>query len=313
VSAPLVLRAPAKVNLSLAVLARREDGFHELDTVLMALELWDELAVEPRPVGLTLAVHGPAASGVPADDTNLVLRCARALHALATARGLRPPGLAFSLLKRIPARAGLGGGSSDAAAAALACARFFGLDPDERELRAVLDELGSDCAFFHAARATGLARCTGRGERVEPLPALDLPWSLVVVTPDFGCATAAVYRALGPLPARRAPLAFDPAALAKDTLAAARARLRNELEPAAERSHPELAAFHARLEELAPGTFRLAGSGSSWFGFCADERSAQALLARLGAADRGRRYALRGQWILPARSARADRAHSSSH
>jgi 4-diphosphocytidyl-2-C-methyl-D-erythritol kinase len=309
----VTVRAPAKLNLTLAVLGRRPDGYHELDGVMMALELGDVLTAEEGGEECTLSVHGPAAAGVPSGETNLALRSARAVLALAEQRGLAPRGVHLALEKHVPSEAGLGGGSSDAAAAALACAELWGLDPDDPEILAALGALGSDCAFFLAARASGLARCTGRGEIVAPLPPLSLPWSLALVTPDFGCSTAAVYAAfaasatVGP----RQPL--DARALGVLPLERARTLLVNELEPAAERAHPELAGFRARLEELAPGAFRLSGSGSSCFGFFADADSARSVLARLTGARRGRRYALRGQWVLAARSRGLELVPSSAH
>lgn len=308
------LRAPAKLNLVLEVLGRRPDGYHELDSVLMALELGDELVAEAcAGDGLTLSVRGPQAAGVPEDASNLVLRAAAMVRDLVHARGRTSHGVHFELEKRVPAAAGLGGGSSDAAAAALACAELWGLSADEPELLARLADLGSDCPFFLAARASGLARCTGRGERVEPLPALVLPWTLAVVTPAFGCATAAVYAAFSPPdePPRRVPL--DPTALRGHTLAGARAQLSNALEPAAERVFPALAEFRACLEAEAPGAFRLAGSGSSCFGFFADARAAEAVVARVETAAQGRRFALRSRWIGPARSLAQVPRDSRSH
>jgi 4-diphosphocytidyl-2-C-methyl-D-erythritol kinase len=308
VSARLALRAPAKLNLTLAVRGRRADGYHELDSVFLAVELADRLEAARAGETCRLRVQGPAAAGVPADGTNLALRAANAVQALARARGLPAPGVELVLEKHVPAEAGLGGGSSDAAAAALACAELYGLDPDDAELRTALAGLGSDCAFFLAARGSGLARCTGRGERVTPLPRLELAGVLALLTPAFGCGTARVYAELDAGAARatghgrRDPWPFDGGAGVPGSLEALRSALFNELEPAAERSHPELAAFRARLEELAPGAFRLAGSGSSCFGFFEDERAARDLLARLALDEGGRRYALRGQWILPVRS-----------
>jgi 4-diphosphocytidyl-2-C-methyl-D-erythritol kinase len=299
------LRAPAKVNLTLAVLGRRPDGYHEIDSLMLALALGDRLVVEERVhSGVTLAVHGPAAAGVPADGTNLAVRAAEAVLALARAVRRPAPGLHLDLEKHVPAQGGLGGGSADAAAAALAAAELCGLAPDDPRVAVALSELGSDCVFFLAARATGFARCTGRGERVEPLPALVLPWSLAVLTPASGCATARVYAALGPLqnrPASAAP-ALAVARLATATLAELRASLSNDLEPAALRAHPELGGLAAVLAEHAPGAFRLAGSGSSWFGFFTDEDEARAVLARVESACEARRYALRGRWVLPAAS-----------
>jgi 4-diphosphocytidyl-2-C-methyl-D-erythritol kinase len=231
------------------------------------------------------------------------VRAAEAVRALARAAGHAAPGLHLELEKRIPAQAGLGGGSADAAAAALAAAELCGLAPDDPRVAVALAELGSDCPFFLAARATGLARCTGRGERVQPLPALALPWSLAVFTPELGCATARVYAALGPHP-RRSPTvpALGVESLHVASLAELRALLANDLEPAALRAHPALAGLAAVLAEAAPGVFRLAGSGSSWFAFCADDDEAAGLLARVADACEARRYALRARWVLPATS-----------
>jgi len=312
VSARVALAAPAKLNLWLGVGARRPDGFHELDTVLLGLGWADSVVVERRPGGCTLALDGPAAAGVPGDASNLALRAAHEVLDLARVRGLAAGGVHIALTKHVPAQAGLGGGSSDAAAAARACAELVGLDPDDAELRARLAALGSDCAFFLEARASGIARCTGRGERVEPWPAVSWPFALLVVTPDLGCATGAVYAALARArsagartptagaatagaPGRAKPPALSwPSDLDLDTL---RARLGNDLEGAALLVEPRLAGFRACLEGLAPGVFHLAGSGSSWFGFFPDAGRARAVLTRLTESDEGRRYALRASWV----------------
>ncbi|MSR62291.1 MAG: 4-(cytidine 5'-diphospho)-2-C-methyl-D-erythritol kinase [Planctomycetes bacterium] len=309
----VAVRAPAKINLSLAVLGRRADGYHELDTVLLALPLADRVVLEERAQGAdVLQVTGPASTGVPADASNLAWRAVVAVRELARVHGRRTTAFALELEKHVPAAAGLGGGSADAAAAAFAAAELWGLDPDAPELLQALAALGSDCPFFLATRASGLARCTGRGERVAPLPALALPWFLVLVTPPFGCATARVYAALEPRrPEHRAR--FEPEQLLGASLEDARGRIVNDLEAAALRSHPELATFRAELEELAPGAFHLAGSGSSYFGFFADARDAEGVSAQLGARSEARRYALRGRWVLPLRSCGLARLDSSSH
>ena len=294
----VVVRAPAKVNLTLSVLGRRADGFHELDTVMLALGLADRLEARlgDRP-GLQISVHGPAAAGVPLDASNLVLRAAGQIlaeHGLAV-------GLEFRLEKHVPAGGGLGGGSSDAAAATLATALLLGLDPDAPAHRAGLARLGSDCTFFLAARASGLARCTGRGERVEPWPGLALAWPLVLVAPTFGCATERVYRAhRGAREVRQGLGAGELAALSH---AALEARLGNDLLAAALASHPELARFQELLEEAAAGRFHLSGSGSSWFALAADWVEAEALRARVVAVAEARHHALRGPWITRASGA----------
>lgn len=294
----VVVRAPAKVNLTLAVLGKRPDGYHELDTVMLALELADRLEARltERP-GVRLEVHGPAAEGVPVDGSNLVLRAAGGLLA-----EHRPTaGLEFVLEKHIPAGGGLGGGSSDAAAAVLATCLLLGLEADAPQRRAALAELGSDCAFFLAARASGLARCTGRGEVVEPWRGLAFPWPLVLVAPTFGCATARVYQAQRGPRGEFAPL--TPSELSQLSRAELEARLGNDLLDAALASHPPLADFRALLEEAAPGRFQLSGSGSSWFALASDVPAARALAERVASVAEARRYALRGPWITRASGA----------
>jgi len=296
------VRAPAKVNLAFSVFGKRPDGYHEIDTLMMALELADVLEARPVEAGFSLELTGPRTAGVPSDDTNLVLRAARELHALARARGLEPGGVRFALEKNVPAAAGLGGGSSDAAAAAMACAHLWDIDPDGAEVLEVLAGLGSDCPFFMRARESGLARCTGRGEQVEPLPAMVVPHALVVLTPRFGCDTGEVYGAIEPRPERDALSAFELASASAGGERLLQASVFNQLEHAARRAVPALDSFARTLEEVAPGALRLAGSGSSWFGFQSDEAAAKAFLARVEVVLRARRYALRGSWVLPGRS-----------
>jgi len=291
----VVVRAPAKLNLTLAVGAKRADGYHEVDSVLLALTLVDRLTAclraEP---GVDLRVSGPAAAGVPADGTNLVVRAAEGVLAAAGA-GV---GLALELEKHVPAGGGLGGGSADAAAAVLAGVRLLGLEPDEPRWLALLATLGSDCPFFLAARHTGLARCRGRGEQVEPWSGVRLPGWWVLVTPSFGCATARVYQAYRARPAPAPTL--SPAALAGATCATLEAALRNDLLPAARASHPELEAFETWLTGTWPGRFHLSGSGSSWFALCATRSAAEALAAALRADAERRDCALRGPWVCRA-------------
>jgi len=306
----LAVWAPAKVNLCLAVGERGPDGYHRVDTWMLALERADRLELERRPgsTGVELEVVGPAAAGVPDGPGNLA---ARALEGLLRGAGERHPdlaraGLRLRLEKHVPAGAGLGGGSSDAAAAVLGGCRLLGIDPDAPWVLEDLARLGSDCAFFLAARETGLARCTGRGERVAPraLPPGGFPWTLLVLVPDLSCSTAEVYAAFERAPRRRARVPELEAWLG-GPLGPARRRLQNDLEPAARSSHPQLEALFAVLEELAPGAFALSGSGSSCFTFCADPGSAAELLGRLEGALKARDLGLRGAWVTRARGAGA--------
>src|SRR2546423_2242937 len=173
----LVLNAAAKVNLILEVLGKRDDGYHGLVTVMQAVALCDRITLEDADV-LELA----SSPGVPADGRNLALRAATALReAAGVTRGAR-----ITLDKRIPVAAGLGGGSSDAAAVLLGLNRLWNLRWPLARLAEVAVTLGMDVPFFLRG---GVALGTGRGERVAPLAGM--PLALVLVNPGKPLSTAA--------------------------------------------------------------------------------------------------------------------------
>ena len=194
------LDAPAKLNLHLEVLSRRADGFHELETVFQALELADDVEVEVRPggSGITLVCDDP---GIPADCGNLAWRAAEIFCADDAVGSV---GIHIVLTKRIPHGAGLGGGSSDAAAVLRALAQLLPTGRSLGELHALAGALGSDVPFFLRG---GIQLGHGRGELLEPLPALP-PCDVTVLMPEgVVLPTPAVFRALtdderGPRPAR---------------------------------------------------------------------------------------------------------------
>lgn len=181
--------APAKINLSLKVLGKREDGFHAIRTVMAPLSLADELKLEPCEEGLHFQCSD---TSVPQDDSNLVVKAAK-LFFQAAGQEL---GIRISLVKNIPHGAGLGGGSSDAATTLLglntllAAGRAAPLPPER--LDALAAQLGSDVPFF---LARSCAICTGRGEEVEPLPDGEVPTDLplLLVKPAFGIPTPWAY------------------------------------------------------------------------------------------------------------------------
>lgn len=179
---PFTLDAPAKLNLSLRVLAKRDDGFHEIDTVIVKLpQLADRLSFEPAPA-FEFACDDPT---LPADDGNLVVRSVRAYEAAA---GVSCK-CRITLEKRIPLGAGLGGGSSDAAQTLLGLDRLHDGALGSEKLAELAAGLGSDVAFF---LTPGAARCTGRGEKVAPVPGLPaLP--VLLLKPTFAVATAEAY------------------------------------------------------------------------------------------------------------------------
>jgi 4-diphosphocytidyl-2-C-methyl-D-erythritol kinase len=292
------LEAPAKINLGLRIRGRRPDGYHELESVFLPLDLADEVRVEASPgAGVSLALEGDAA-GVPSGDTNLALRAARAF---AEAGGLSE-GLSLRLCKRVPVAAGLGGGSSDAGAVlrALSALRPGRVAPDR--LRAIALGLGADVPFFLDPRP---AWVRGIGERIEPLAGLP-PLPLLLANPGLPLATAEVYRAFDalspaltpedPTPRMRALQALresggDVRRVAREALADV---VRNDLEAAATRLCPPVARLRARLGELGALAVGLSGSGPTLYGIFPDR----------GAADRaaGSAGLPAGAWVRVART-----------
>ncbi len=179
----LTVRCPAKVNLALRVLRRRRDGYHDLDVVFQAIDLWDALQVRPGPE-LRLSCSDPA---LPTDDSNLVIRAAELLR---RRLGRGDEGARLHLDKWIPVEGGLGGGSSDAAGALLGCARIWGLQPTAREMQEMAEQLGADVPFFLTG---GTARGAERGDRITKLEDLG-PLPLLLGVPPFGVSTAEVFR-----------------------------------------------------------------------------------------------------------------------
>lgn len=198
---------PCKVNLFLEVLGKRDDGYHSLDTVMMAVSLVDELEITHRTDDqLTLSVEFPEGFGhpladsdfawrIPEDSSNLIIK---ALDRLRITLGKADAGADIRLVKRIPAMAGLGGGSADAAAALALGIALWGSANDFEKSKTIASGLGSDVNFFLEGQKDGfwLARCTKRGEAIQPLVCFE-PLHFVIVHPPVGCGTAEVFRALG--------------------------------------------------------------------------------------------------------------------
>ena len=263
-----VALAPAKVNLFLELRARRPDGFHALETLLLPVTLADTLEVRKTPgPGVTIECAAP---GVPTDGTNLIAKAAAALARLVG----RELGAAVRLTKRIPHAAGLGGGSSDAAAMLLALNALYRLDCSPEALAAVAAGVGSDVPAFLTGPA---AWCTGRGEVIAPAP-VGKPIDLVIVKPEVGLATAAVYANCA------VPAAPNDGRAAREALASGVGRrvaetLFNRLAGPAEALLPELAALRAALVHAGALAAAVSGSGSAVFAVCADAPSARRVAA----------------------------------
>jgi len=176
--------APAKINLSLKILSRREDGFHEIETLIAPISLCDEINIERKKSGQGIDFHCDDPS-VPRGEDNLVVRAAKSFFAAMK----MTPAVSIDLKKKIPHGAGLGGGSSDAAATLLALNRLFETKLSREELAKLGSDIGSDVPFFIFESA---ALCRGRGELVTPAQ-LPGQLSILLLKPDFVVATAWAY------------------------------------------------------------------------------------------------------------------------
>ena len=279
--------ARAKINLTLDVGARRPDGYHDIRSLMQTIALHDTLTLTrtPEVPGITLTVSGDEAEGVPANESNLVHRAAVRLQKIAAARGLVPgdqSGLHVALTKRIPVQAGLGGGSSDAAAVLLGLNQLLGLGLSPARLAEVGAALGADVPFFLVG---GLALAEGLGEQITPLPPLGPPWPLVVIKPPVGVSTAAAYAALD-AEAGRQPGTATAVWLSGDR------RVANDFEAVVLPAYPAVRAAYHLLSETAQTTesFRplLCGSGAALFCRQPSVADAERLAAKVRAAGAGR-------------------------
>ncbi len=274
------LRAPAKINLTLRVIGRRADGYHELESLVAFAGLCDWIGFEPgRDLGLE--VLGPRAVEAGPVDQNLVLRAARSLAA-------HVPGLRlgrFRLVKRLPAAAGLGGGSADAAAALRLLANEAGLTVDNPEVCAAAMATGADVLACLRPQARMM---TGIGDQLGPL--IPLPkMSAVLVNPQVEAPTPKVFAALGLAPGsvlESSAESFDERRRGAASILDFLALSRNDLEAAAVRVAPAIALVRERLaqipEAIATG---MSGSGATCFALFVDRRSAT-LARRIVATER---------------------------
>lgn len=289
----LVIQAPAKVNLFFEVLAKRNDGYHEIETLMCPISLYDTLHFQEEANGQlelrcrrVFGASGPSGRGlheVPEGPDNFVVRAVELVRRRAGVRR----GAKLQLVKRIPAAAGLGGGSSDAAAALVAANEGWRLGRSREELAEWAAELGSDVPFF---LNNGPAICRGRGERVTPIVGLGV-LDFVVVRPPAGLSTAAVYGACRAAirPKRVEPLVE---ALQRGDWKNVGRRLLNRLQPVAESLSPWVKRLHEEFSRLDLPGHVMSGSGTSYLGLCRHARHARRSARRLGAANIGSVFAV---------------------
>ncbi len=275
--------APAKINLALHVTGLRAGGYHLLDSLVAFAGVGDQITALPA-TELTLEVTGPFAAGVPLDETNLVLRAARALQA---ARGV-PQGAKLKLTKTLPHAAGIGSASADAAATLRLLAGVWGVAPFADDAPEVL-ALGADVPVCLQAPAP--ARMSGIGEILSPVPALP-SCGLVLVNPGVEVPTGKVFAGLER--SDNAALAPLPAGLDFAGLVEWLAAQRNDLQPAAEAIAPEIGRALKRLRAM-PGVevAMMSGSGATCVGLVRDMGHARQVARAIQLSEMG-------WWVAPA-------------
>ena len=291
----VVIHTPAKLNLFFEVLGRRSDGFHEVETLVYPINVCDTLIIGRRSddrvefrltqVGCATADDRKSLGDVPRDSSNLVVR---AFNLLRQAGGVSE-GADLHLVKRIPSEAGLGGGSSDAAALLAGANRLWRLNWSVRQLVEMGAGLGSDIPlFFH----NGASVCRGRGEIIEPFSRSPL-LHFVLLRPPFGLRTADVYQACEVAePAH--PLSPFLNAFASGHLGRIGSLLFNRLESAASILSPWIARTRRAFDDADCVGHQMTGSGTCYFGLCRHARHARRVARRMNTLGLGKAYAVRG-------------------
>jgi len=262
--------ARAKINLTLDVLGKRPDGYHEVEMVMQSIELHDDLEFYPADREISLTIEGSNLS--PGPD-NLVCRAAELIRRCGKIR----TGVQIRLIKEIPVAAGLGGGSADAAAALKALNELWETGFSLSELMSLGEQLGSDVPFCLMG-GTALAR--GKGERLTQLPVCPR-LGLVLVKPGFSVSTASVYQDYAPGPAVRRPdnrAMID--AIRDSDISGIAENLANVLESVTIKLHPEIEEIKTKLINSGALGVLMSGSGPTVFGLAEDMESARAVAGR---------------------------------
>jgi 4-diphosphocytidyl-2-C-methyl-D-erythritol kinase len=270
---PLEVAAPAKINLYLRVVGRRPDGYHEIESLFCPIGLYDRMVLSP---GDDIVIRCDA-DHVPSDETNLAHRAATLFLKVLGGAGGRPPsaGVHIELHKKIPVGAGLGGGSSDAAAVLTVLNRINGNPFDGNRLGAMAVSLGADVPFFLEARP---ALATGIGEKLRPFPNLPKYYAIIIY-PGIHTATAEVYKRLKlRLTKHQKKINYFHFTGPEFDVTQ---HLVNDLEAVTENEHPEIKTAKSLLRQRGALGALMSGSGSSVFGLFGTEQEARQALATL--------------------------------
>lgn len=261
------LLAPAKINLSLDIVGRRPDGYHDLDMIMQSVSLYDVVSIEKVPHDSVKLTCG--GSDVPCGDENTVLRAAKAFFGMTGVR--RKTGLLFKIEKHIPSQAGLGGGSADAAAALWLLDQMYQTELSEERLKEIGLSVGADVPFCVAG---GTARVQGIGEIVAPVSPMTM-CNIVICRPDTGIATREAYAAFDGKKKEAVELYTDSVlcALEKKSLCALGSALGNAFENAG--VPPEIPEIEKEMIQYGAAGARMTGSGSAVFGLFEDTEQAE--------------------------------------
>ena len=279
----LTVETPAKLNLFLELLGRRPDGYHELETLLISVGLYDTLVFTPADSDQIELVWGSRGTGLPADlpvdERNLIIRAARLLRQhTGTNQGAH-----ITLHKRIPVEAGMGGGSSDAAATLVGLNRVWKLGLPMSELHNLAATLGSDVNFFLDSPVAAVGR--GRGEQITPVDVRGvLPF--VIVKPHSGCSTAAVFRHVQ-LPSAPKSITTLCSALGTGQTQHVAKLLHNALQAPVVDLNVDVALTLQTLQQQDVLAAGMTGSGSACFGLCRSVRQARTIARSLSSQELG--------------------------
>ena len=276
------IKAPAKINLFLEILGKRDDGYHEIETVMQEIDLVDNLQFEEAQEGVMLKCND---KNIPSDENNLVCKAA---NLILNECGIKK-GVLISLEKNIPVGAGLGGGSSDAAATLKALNLLWKIGLDDAVLMEFAAKLGSDIPFFIKGKTS---LCSGRGEKITPIE-VKSEMNYLIIFPHINISTTTIYRNLKiDLTKKIIDVSFFLSALKHHKVAGISKLLFNRLEEVIFATYPDLLNVKRALDHFGFCGLSVSGSGSAFFGLCKDRHQAEAIKCKIELSDIGNVYAV---------------------
>ena len=276
------LKAPAKINLFLEILGKRDDGYHEIETVMQEIDLVDNLQFEEIQEGVRLKCND---KNIPSDENNLVCKAA---NLILNECGIKK-GVLISLEKNIPVGAGLGGGSSDAATTLKALNLLWKIGLTDAELMHFAAKLGSDVPFFIKGKTS---LCSGRGEKITPVE-VKSEMNYLIIFPHINISTTMIYRNLKiDLTKKIIDVSFFLNALKHHKAAGISKLLFNRLEEVIFTTYPDLLDVKKVLGHYDFCGLSVSGSGSAFFGLCKDRQQVEAIKGKIELSDIGNVFAV---------------------